>query len=728
MTTNPLRAARGTTATLNTRALKEGELAYNTDTEELHVGDGSTLGGRPISSEVDGDDIDVTSTGSTTARSLADWMAALDMRVANLRDPEFAATQSPTSDNSAAITAAIASLIDRITIDGSSASVVSASNNTITYAGHPFSTGDLVRYKCGTGTVIGGLGDGTRYYVIDTTSSTFKLSSRAGGSAVDISAVGTGSAHTFTKGGGIVYIPPGVWGFSGISAEDDVEIHGAHDGTTVLYLISGSDEHAISSPLFDTYANDSDRASPVGNVSFGLRNLTIDANKAGQSSAKHGLAYYGIALTLEHVEIKNAKGVNIYRESPGGTFSTVVGESLQDSVRDLEIHDGGTGNICWNGQSDSTLFDIRTYETDNGVGSYNAKFMQKSTGVRLVGFHEWGNVETGFIADADTLDIVSGHFENQFSMVQKCFVRGVSYKTSNNPAVTIADGVAGYLVDLILYNWKYAIKYAVLDGGNGVVLGNHYSAVASSDLIDPSGGTPSASTTWLMRANNNSAVARIAIPQLINAMTAETSIATDDLVAIADASAGSSNRKMTVANVLKVINALTADTAPVGTDDYVATYDASASAAKKVLIDLVRGFRQHAQTVDTTNRSTTNSSFETTSVAVSITPKSTASKVRIRVQGVVGGSSAGNMMLTLYRGSTDLTPSGCTEFQGIRIPDQNTVLPFSFEYLDSPASVSALTYSLYFRVGTAITGYLGRRGLDTTYDCPTMITVEEILA
>lgn len=75
MTTNPLRVARGTTATLGTRALKEGELAYNTDTEELHVGDGTTLGGRPVSSEVDGDDIDVTATGSTTARSLEDRFA-----------------------------------------------------------------------------------------------------------------------------------------------------------------------------------------------------------------------------------------------------------------------------------------------------------------------------------------------------------------------------------------------------------------------------------------------------------------------------------------------------------------------------------------------------------------------------------------------------------------------------------------------------------------------------
>lgn len=45
MTTNPLRAARGTTATLATRVLLDGELAYNTTTERLVVGDGVTTGG-----------------------------------------------------------------------------------------------------------------------------------------------------------------------------------------------------------------------------------------------------------------------------------------------------------------------------------------------------------------------------------------------------------------------------------------------------------------------------------------------------------------------------------------------------------------------------------------------------------------------------------------------------------------------------------------------------------
>jgi hypothetical protein len=105
MTANPLRAARGTTAALTARVLKEAEIAYNTDTEELHVGDGSTLGGRPISSEVDGDDIDVTATGSTTARSLADRFAE-EFHVA-----DYGAVGDGTTNDAPAILLAIAAAV-----------------------------------------------------------------------------------------------------------------------------------------------------------------------------------------------------------------------------------------------------------------------------------------------------------------------------------------------------------------------------------------------------------------------------------------------------------------------------------------------------------------------------------------------------------------------------------------------------------------------------------------
>jgi len=76
--------------------------------------------------------------------------------------------------------------------------------------------------------------------------------------------------------------------------------------------------------------------------------------------------------------------------------------------------------------------------------------------------------------------------------------------------------------------------------------------------------------------------------KVINALTAETSPAANDELALYDASAGTAD-KITLENLLKVINALTADSAPDPTADYTVSYDTSAGAAKKVLIKDIGG-------------------------------------------------------------------------------------------------------------------------------------------
>ena len=71
----------------------------------------------------------------------------------------------------------------------------------------------------------------------------------------------------------------------------------------------------------------------------------------------------------------------------------------------------------------------------------------------------------------------------------------------------------------------------------------------------------------------------------ISAYTANTTPATTDLFVMVDDPAGSPlTQKITMADHLKVINGLTADTTPDVTADYIPVYDASASAAKKVLL------------------------------------------------------------------------------------------------------------------------------------------------
>lgn len=74
----------------------------------------------------------------------------------------------------------------------------------------------------------------------------------------------------------------------------------------------------------------------------------------------------------------------------------------------------------------------------------------------------------------------------------------------------------------------------------------------------------------------------------IDWLTALTAPAVGDLLAVYDASA-TGERKITLSNLLKVINGLTEDTAPDTTADFVVTYDTSAAGPKKVKLQNFAG-------------------------------------------------------------------------------------------------------------------------------------------
>ena len=91
-----------------------------------------------------------------------------------------------------------------LTFDGSSASAVSLSNETIimTDDKHRYITGQRVTYSNGGGGDITGLTNGQAYFVINHSSTEIKLASSASnalaGTAVDLTGLGTGSSHTLT--------------------------------------------------------------------------------------------------------------------------------------------------------------------------------------------------------------------------------------------------------------------------------------------------------------------------------------------------------------------------------------------------------------------------------------------------------------------------------------------------------------------------------------------------
>ena len=89
-----------------------------------------------------------------------------------------------------------------LTFDGSSSTVVSAANDTISHNSHRFVNGQKVTYSNGGGTNIGNLNDGNSYYIIKNDNNTIKLadtySDALAGIGRNISGLGIGESHTIT--------------------------------------------------------------------------------------------------------------------------------------------------------------------------------------------------------------------------------------------------------------------------------------------------------------------------------------------------------------------------------------------------------------------------------------------------------------------------------------------------------------------------------------------------
>jgi hypothetical protein len=117
--------------------------------------------------------------------------------------------------------------------------------------------------------------------------------------------------------------------------------------------------------------------------------------------------------------------------------------------------------------------------------------------------------------------------------------------------------------------------------------------------------------------------------------------------------------------------------------------------------------------------STTSTSYVTTGLSATITPKFSTSKVLIQVTLPTCYISTANVYgyYTIYRGGTNLASgSGATaNLGGIRSDGAALTTNVCFSFVDSPATTSATTYTVYFNQQTAGTVYINTFGGPTSY-------------
>lgn len=110
---------------------------------------------------------------------------------------------------------------------------------------------------------------------------------------------------------------------------------------------------------------------------------------------------------------------------------------------------------------------------------------------------------------------------------------------------------------------------------------------------------------------------------------------------------------------------------------------------------------QVVQGTYSTQASTTSTSFVTTNLTTSITPKFSTSKILVSV-GIANAYISAlsvNECFTIYRGATNISPAGTgvlTGFGVLRSDAASVQANVSFSYLDSPATTSSTAYTVYF--------------------------------
>jgi len=99
----------------------------------------------------------------------------------------------------------------------------------------------------------------------------------------------------------------------------------------------------------------------------------------------------------------------------------------------------------------------------------------------------------------------------------------------------------------------------------------------------------------------------------------------------------------------------------------------------------------------TSENSTGSTSYVATSLTQSITPSSTSSKIYASFSSAAFCNTNGFIALTLYRGDSTNLGTGTYGLTWAKDYTTNFIDSVSFQYLDSPSTTSAVTYTVRIR-------------------------------
>lgn len=273
-----------------------------------------------------------------------------------------------------------------------------------------------------------------------------------------------GEGHT-------IYFPEGTYITDGIKLPSNTSLVGFNMQKSIIKLKDGSYNHVIDGGRFDINADGVKKSEPIGCRSSVIQGLTIDGNRENCPEAGGGIMIYGLNLQLTQLTVRECKTYGIYLECPGAVYSLDVGINLQNDLTNLTIYNCGKGELVYNGQSDSNIYNVLCYGESESNDYIHAWFKNKSNGTRIFGLHVWGNSYIGCLNDGIKTYFYNCHFETaryaQFKTTTPTTFHGHVYLNGliNDSAGVLVDGSSANTCNL---NYRSSgIRYPFKMGTNG---------------------------------------------------------------------------------------------------------------------------------------------------------------------------------------------------------------------------------------------------------------------
>lgn len=167
-------------------------------------------------------------------------------------------------------------------------------------------------------------------------------------------------AAILLAGAGAVYFPPGTYLTSKLTIDTGCWLVGSGYGATVLKAKAGTNDNLIETANFANLTGTDTLAAPNN---FGIRDLTIDGNRAAQAAGS-GIAIYGCGYRIENVVLRECKEYGIWSE-----FALTGGpiDSTESYITNFKIHDCGNSGIVLRGPHDTQIINGVVW-TVGGIG------------------------------------------------------------------------------------------------------------------------------------------------------------------------------------------------------------------------------------------------------------------------------------------------------------------------------------------------------------------------